>query len=203
MAINYNICSSVIDIRLDTPKQTDVFLVDTNVWYWMAYPAATYSFPNQLQEYPTYLNDALQNKAKVLRLDLSLAELAHIIERTEHDIYAQNVKDIHPKEYRHNLAEERSRVVSEVRTAWAQVESLTEPLPMTIDTDVSTSALTRLSSEKVDGYDLFILEAMKKHGVLQMITDDGDYSTVPGIQVFTANRGVIRSAQAQRKLVRR
>jgi hypothetical protein len=38
------------------------------------------------------------------------------------------------------------------------------------------------------------------HGVLQLITDDGDFATVPGIQVFTANRNVINAARSQGKL---
>jgi hypothetical protein len=49
----------------------------------------------------------------------------------------------------------------------------------------------------IDGYDLFIAEAMANAGVTQILTDDGDYCTVPGIQVLTANRQAIDAAQAQ------
>jgi hypothetical protein len=42
---------------------------------------------------------------------------------------------------------------------------------------------------------------MKNHGVVQVITDDGDFATVPGIQVFTANRNVISAARSQGKLL--
>lgn len=78
--------------------------------------------------------------------------------------------------------------------------SLAEPLSVTIDTSTAAAALTRLQTEKVDGYDLFILESMKNHGVVQVITDDGDFATVSGIQVFTANRNVIAVARDQGKL---
>jgi hypothetical protein len=44
---------------------------------------------------------------------------------------------------------------------------------------------------------------MRSHGVVQVITDDGDFSTVPGIQVFTANRNVIQAARAQGRLITR
>ncbi|MFV9689915.1 MAG: hypothetical protein ACNY01_02980 [Desulfobacteria bacterium] len=64
----------------------------------------------------------------------------------------------------------------------------------------ATAALNRLQTEKLDGYDLFILESMKNHGVVQVITDDGDFATVSGIQVFTANRNVIAAAKNQAKL---
>ena len=46
-------------------------------------------------------------------------------------------------------------------------------------------------------------QAMTAAGVTQILTDDGDYCTVPGIQVFTANRPVIDAARAQGKLVAR
>jgi hypothetical protein len=31
--------AQVVDIRADTPKGSDRFLVDTNAWYWLFYPS--------------------------------------------------------------------------------------------------------------------------------------------------------------------
>jgi len=202
MAINYTIQAEVVDITIDTPKADDAFLVDTNVWYWTTYPNATSHIPNQISNYPSYLNSALGVSAKIFHSGLSLAELSHIIEKTEREIYERNIGgSVKPKEFRHNLAGKRGRVVSEVQAAWAQIACLAEPLTVTIDTPMATAALNRLQAEKVDGYDLFILESMRNHGVVQVITDDGDFATVPGIQVFTANRSVILAARAQGRLI--
>lgn len=55
----------------------------------------------------------------------------------------------------------------------------------------------------VDGYDMFILLAMTRAGITQVITDDGDYCTVAGLHVFTANRNVIERASDQGELVTR
>ncbi len=204
MAINYTVQAEVVDISADTPKTEDAFLVDTNVWYWTTYPNATSHIPNQISDYPGYLNNALGASAKIFHSGLTLAELSHIIEKTEREIYERNIgNSIKPKEFRHNLPGQRGRVVSEVQAAWAQVASLAEPLTVTIDSPMATAALNRLQTEKVDGYDLFILESMRNHGVVQVITDDGDFATVPGIQVFTANRNVIQAARAQRRLITR
>jgi len=41
---------------------------------------------------------------------------------------------------------------------------------------------------------------MKNNGVVQVITDDGDFTTVSGIQMFTANRNFITAARNQGKL---
>jgi len=208
MAINYTVQATVIDITVDAPKAGDVFLVDTNVWFWMTYPNATSSVPAQLSVYPGYLNKALAADSKIHHSGLSFAELAHLIEKTEREIYERTtgaIGTIKTKEYRHNLVAERSRVVSEIQAAWGQVTSLAlaGPLTVTIDSPTTDAALTRCQAERVDGYDLFILESMKNHSVVQVITDDGDFATVSGIQVFTANRNVINAARSQGKLLRR
>lgn len=197
MAINYTIRADVVDITADAPNAADVFLVDTNVWYWMTYSNATSFVPSQLSDYPGYINRALGGNSKIHHTGLSLAELSHLIEKTEREIYERTVGVIKAKEYRHNLSSERSRVASEIKSAWGQVTSLADPLSVSIDAPTTDAALSRAQTEKVDGYDLFILESMKNHGVVQVITDDGDFATVPGIQVFTANRNVLLSARNQ------
>lgn len=203
MAINYVVQADVIDITVDRPKAGDVFIVDTNVWYWMTYPNATSSIPNQLSDYPSYLNNALGANSKVYHSGLTLAELAHIIEKTEREIYEQAVAKIKPKEFRHNLPGQRGRVVSEIQAAWGQVTTLAKPLTITVDKPITDAALSRLASDRVDGYDLFILETMKTHRVAQVITDDGDFATIPGIQVFTANRNIVEAARQQGRLLTR
>lgn len=203
MAVSYTVYAEVVDITTDLPRCDDVFLVDTNVWYWMTYPNATSSIPSQLADYPRYLNEALAAQAKIHHSGLSLAELAHLIEKTEREIYEAAAGAIKPKEFRHNLSDKRCRVCAEIQAAWCQVTSLADPLTVTIDTRVTTDTLNRLHNEFVDGYDLFILESMRANGIVQVITDDGDFVTVAGIQVFTANRNAIAAAESQGKLVDR
>jgi hypothetical protein len=70
--------------------------------------------------------------------------------------------------------------------------------------DVSINkSLVRLQTQPLDGYDLLILEAIDQAGIVNVITDDGDYVTVPGIKVFTANRNAIAAAANQGKLLTR
>ena len=213
MAINYTVQAEVVDITSDAPRATDVFLVDTNVWYWMTYTRASQSArpPAQYQStsYPAYTNSALGAGAKIFQTGLTLAELTHLIEKSEFEIFAMANSAVFPdpkkfnKDFRHSCSAERHQVVSEIQAAWGQVTSLAAPLTTVIDALTTAAALTRLKIEKVDGYDLFILESMQNHGVLQLITDDGDFATVPGIQVFTANRNVISAARSQGKLLTR
>lgn len=204
MAINYNVKADVVAIKADTPKDSDSFLIDSNVWFWVAYSKASSAARQyQINDYPQYLNNALSKNAYVFHSGLSLAELSHLIEKTEREIYEQTNGTIRPKEYRHNHPSERSSVVTEVEAAWGVVKSLAKPMDTTIDQTVSDASLIRFKTQFVDGYDLFLLEAMQSNRILQVITDDGDFCTIPGIQVFTSNPSVIRAARSQGRLITR
>lgn len=213
MGINYTVQADVIDIKNDTPKTEDVFLVDTNVWYWLTYSRASQCVnapaSYQISSYPRYTQSALTVGAKIFQSYLSLAELTHLIEKAEYEIFAQVNPAIFPnprrfdKKFRHEYFLERQQAVSEIEAVWAQVTTLADPLPVTINPSTAATALKRLQTEKIDGYDLFILESMRSHKVVQVITDDGDFATVSGIQVFTANNNVIQAARSQGRLVTR
>ncbi|MDJ0509322.1 MAG: hypothetical protein QNJ64_08730 [Crocosphaera sp.] len=105
------------------------------------------------------------------------------------------------KEYRHNHPAERTNVFTQVQTVWSQVKAIAVPVELTIDEKTTDAALNRFGTDLLDGYDLFILETMKKEGINNIITDDGDFSSVSGITVFTANKNVINTAESQEKLI--
>jgi len=207
MPINYTIQADVIDISTDAPRPTDEFLVDTNVWYWMVYTRAAIGpnppRPGQLTDYPNYLQRCLTTGARVRYCNLTLAEIAHIIEKAEREIYGatSGFNTRNTKEFRHNFPLERASVASEVQSAWTQISSLGTSMEASVDDAMTSAAIVRFGTEALDGYDLFILEAMTASGIVQVITDDGDYCGVAGIQMFTCNRAVLNAAQAQGKLV--
>lgn len=207
MAINFNIAAEIVDISVDQPTNADIFLMDTNVWYWMTYTKASHvgAKPYQTKKYPQYTNDALNAHAKIYQSPMSLAELSHVIEKAERDIYNASLGnpalEIGTKEFRHSRLPERQTVCSEIQAACIQVTALADALTATLDGDASDAFLARVPTDAVDGYDLFILEAMQAHGVTQVVTDDGDFATIPGIRVFTANPAVITAAKAQGRLV--
>ena len=205
MAIHYRVQADVIDIRTDTPQAVDEFLVDTNVWYWMTYTRASLgaspSHATQLTDYPNYINQALSNNSRLRFCGLTLAELVHLIEKTEREIYIAAAGQISTKEFRHNLPSQRANVVSEVQSAWTQVTALATSIETHVNDSMVSAAVQRFHFEPLDGYDLFLLEAAKAAGISKVITDDGDFSGVPGIQMFTKNQRVLIAAQIQGKLV--
>jgi len=204
MSVNYTVKADIIDIRADSPQKGDIFLVDTNVWYWLTYPPASLSLTTDQSTYSNYITDTFTEGATLCCSGLSLAELAHIIEREEKKLSSYSYSRINNKEYRHNYPSERAKVVSQVKAAWNQVKNtFALQISVQLDEDTIDNALTQFSTQCLDGYDLFILESMKQESVNKIITDDGDYVTVPGIQVFTANPGAITAATNQGKLMTR
>ncbi|PSB49227.1 hypothetical protein C7B80_03265 [Cyanosarcina cf. burmensis CCALA 770] len=209
MAVRLTIQADVIDIGSDMPQPNDIFLVDTNVWYWQTYTNATVGIRpsrlSQINQYLTYFSQALSSGAVLTYSGLSFAELVSIIEKSEYEIYKLTHGYLELKEYRHNQPAERANVVAEVQLAWSQVQALAVPVDLTVNDTTINAALTRFSTQALDGYDLMILEAIGQAGTeaIKVITDDSDYATVPDIQVFTSNNSVITAARLQGKLLQR
>jgi hypothetical protein len=205
MVISYTVQAKVVDINSDLPRQSDIFLLDTNILLWQTYPPATLSLsnPNRLAAISTYfdyISDAISVGATLCYSGLSLAELTHNIEKLEKK--NSGCRDT-LKEYRHNYPAERDKVVAEVQAAWGLVNNIAVPESITIDVTTMNRALQRFQTEKLDGYDLYIIEtAQNIEGITGIITDDGDYVTAAGITVFTLNSDAIASALAQGKLGR-
>jgi predicted nucleic acid-binding protein len=132
---------------------------------------------------------------------LSLAELAHLIENTQKEIFRPS--PLSRKDFRHNYPIQRADVVAQVQVVWSQIKEIAVSADLMINEATTDDVLVRFETEPLDGYDLFILETMKKENINNIITDDGDYCTVPGITVFTANRNMINAARAQGNLLTR
>ena len=149
------------------------------------------------------MNSALNVQSKLYWCGLSLPELAHSIEKTEREVFARTpgFDNTTNKQFRHNYPIERTKVVAEVQTAWTQVKNIASPIGVAVDEANTDAALGRFQTDPVDGYDLFILEAISKAGIVQVITDDGDFSTIPAIRVFTSNRNVITTATRKGKIL--
>ena len=197
--------AQVVNILDDKPKQQDKFLVDTNVWL-LYYPRSSipaYSATiksHQDCKYTPYIKKALYAMSSLLYCGLSLAEIAHVIEKQEREVFSPT---LNAKEYRYNYPAERDKVVRQVQRTWNYIKRTGKSADISVNQDATQDALNRFQTQLLDGYDLFILEAMKKAGIDQIITDDGDYVTVPGIRVFTANWSAIAAARSQGKLLLR
>lgn len=199
--------ADVVDVAQDVPRREDVFFIDTNVWFSLFDPTSLTNRPEQA--YPRYFKSLRKAKSAMFYCGLSMAELAHIIERKRCGLFETQqgmqegtlLKNI--KDFRHNYPDEREEVVRQLQAAWEYVKQAAKPMDITIGDALTNAALERFSRHPLDGYDLFYLEAMKASSITKILTHDGDFAGVPGIQLFTANPRVLQQAQQQRKLLRR
>jgi len=202
MITSENIKANVIDIRSDNPQKTDRFLVDSNVWFWIAYSKASLNCKNyQSTYYPQYLCEAIATEANTHYFSLNVAELAHTIEKSERELFKKsNGVEIEVKDFRH-IELERKKVISEVRNAHYILNQAGVELPVDIPVGKDHDLINDIAEYLLDGYDALILEAMKAKGVYSILTDDSDYACVEDITVFTANRNVITAAKGAGKLI--
>lgn len=202
MAFSGIISANVYNIGDYTPNDGECFLVDTNIWYWMTYSKGIPSNRQYLNAYNSFISLSLANNAKLFHSGLSLAELSHIIEGTERKIHEGVIKaKIKTKEFRHNYSKERLAAMKEVEASWLQVKSLAEQVELSICDVTTDNCLENMTANTLDGYDLMIYECMKNYEIKNIITDDGDYTSVDGINVFTLNANVLSAARNQKKIM--
>jgi predicted nucleic acid-binding protein len=199
------VTANIWNIGKTDPDPEAEFLVDTNAWYFTTYTRASilavdHPKKYQSQQYARFIKKALDAGSILHRCDLSLAELAHTIEDCERRIFMEYVakRDVPRKEYLHcEDDEEREQVVSEIESAWGQITGMSQCLGLAIQDPTTKGALNDLRRCRIDGYDVLLLQAMKQGQVTRIITDDADFATVPGIEVFTCNPALIQLAERQ------
>ena len=199
--------ASVVDIRTDEPTKADIFFVDTNVWYWMGYTRASNNAEKyQVKVYPQYLEKALDVGSSLYKCALSFSEIAHLIERTEREIYnEQNGTNIYPKDFRYNYHQQREKILDEIRDTWQLANAMTgeNTLEVNATNKLVDKSIERLNSVHLDGYDLFMVETLFDKEIAKVITDDADFGQVPGLTVFTSNNRLIDAARDQKRLLPR
>jgi len=200
MAVDLFVRADIVDVRNYIPKKDDVFLVDTNVWFWMTYSQTSRKLNSyQVIRYPDFAKKALTNKAILKRLDLSFSELAHSIESIEFK-KVKSILNCSRKEYRHNHPQERQNVVNEVASSWRQVCTMSSSVEFILSQDIVQKATKTFMNYPLDGYDLFFIEVLKDNEINGVLTDDMDFACYPGIKMFTANDRVVSAALSQNRL---
>lgn len=211
MALTYQVKARIVDLTADKPKAIDRWLIDTNVLFWLSYTNASYakSGPKQYQltDYEKYLKAVTQAGGLLFWCGLSFSELAHRIEQTEFEIAKAYgaTKATNAKAHRHDDPAEWQRVVGEIASAWDLVKSVAKPIPAgaVIDEKATQQALTDMPNSGLGGYDIFFVQLLTSGALTGILSDDGDFCTVPNITLCTANQSVLAAAKAQKKIVTR
>jgi hypothetical protein len=203
MAIALTVAADVIDISTDSPRAEDCFLVDTNVWFWVAYTKASLAGAktHQVANYPPYLLKAIGVSATLGYSALALGELAATIERAERDVFNLSNPQLNSKEFRHNNAASRQHVTAEIGSAFIQMDNIAAMLDAPVDAKATQAASIQITATPIDFVDALMLRFAANNKMAQVLTDDCDWAVVPGIQVYTANPTVLAAAKTQGRLL--
>lgn len=209
MAVNYVVRASVVDIRSDVPDCKMSYVVDTNAWYWQTYSRASlFSDPpheHQTRYYPNYIEKVLDSGGTLYSSVHNLIELSSQIERVEAEIYRQKcgIPKLSVKEFRHQNDAVRSIYRSEIDSVWSQVSSMSEQIEQAMNAELVGCVAGMFQSDRLDAYDILILLSAKSINTMNIISDDGDFSTVDGVTLYTANSRVIDAARNSGRLLNR
>lgn len=203
--MTFQLRSDVIDIRSsrDSPEGGDAFLVDTCVWKTLTYTRA--AKPQQVRHYPPYIKAVRSAGGTLYASGFAYAELAKLIEIEELKVYQarHSLRDFRVKEFR-SLSSERTEVVEGIATSWNLLQQMATRLSSALNDAAINAALAGLqAADFLDGHDAIQLAEARRNGVTKILSDDSDFASIPGIQLFTANEWVIREASAARRLVKR
>ncbi len=203
--------ANVIDLPRHLPRSSDSLLLDTNVLHWMAYEPDVDARSEIKLPYRSFIEAATECGASLWHSALSLAELTHVIEKTEFRVWWREQGNPLPLDTRQGnremklfraMTEQRERVCSQIERAWKLVRSWSEPIDVPVDHNASTAMLQKLRAHTLDAYDALMLHAMRRSGVNQILTADSDFGDVAGLEVFTAHGYLIGCARSDGMLGR-
>ncbi len=185
-------------IDSEIPVHTDRYFVDTNVWFWFTYCASKEieisGAPQryQLEKYPDFVEKVLGSGAKIYHCPLVYTELANIIERTEYEIYKASNSGVAKtrKEFRSD-SECRKAVVEEIKMAWDTINSISNSLSFSLNNTIVNDVHSLFEESALDAYDAFYCYLMEKSDIKKIITDDADFNSVEGQELYTANRRIL------------
>ena len=201
--MTYSTKARVYDINtLDTTKiKNNVFVIDTNVLYWMHYSRCHIvdKIGNQTIIYPRFIKDLISNNNKVVTSSCNISELVNLIEKKEHEIYKNTNSSITKKHFR-SLSSERIKVKSELESVLLQVKSIYDIQDLFFKSSEIESFVSEFENHKCDSIDFIVINHVINNGLINFVTDDLDYITIDNLNVYTANANAINLAKTDGNL---
>jgi len=178
---------------ISTIDKNAIFALDTNVLYWTHYSKASDAklqvLPYQVTKYPNFIEKLLENGNTLVTTIFNITELMHLVETSEFKIYkAINNTRIKKKAFRNQLAE-RAKYKSEIETMLLQINSSYDGQIKLIDLkeDDINNFVTNITNNSCDVFDYFVIEHLKSLGINNFITDDRDFKSIDGINIYFAH----------------
>jgi predicted nucleic acid-binding protein len=187
--------AKIIDIKnidISKIKSDEVFAIDTNALIWTHYSKASdpnlNKHPYQVIAYPNFISRLLQNGNKIVTTTLNISELCGVVEKNEYELYKaiHSQKNLKFKDYRKQTDQRRSykeeldTMIMEIKDAYDNQIEIVE-----IDPAIILSFQSEICNNRCDIFDYAIIEYFKKMRIVNYISDDKDFETIDGINLYT------------------
>ncbi len=187
--------ANIIDIRnvdIGTIDQEKIFAIDTNALIWTHYSKASdpnlNKHPYQVIEYPNFISKLLQNGNKILTTTLNISELCGVVEKNEYRLYKaiNGQANLKFKDFR-NIAVERTNYKTELDTMIMEIKAAyNDQIEIVeIDENIISNFQSDICSNRCDVFDYAVIKYLKGIGVTDYISDDKDFETIDGINLYT------------------
>ena len=184
-----------IDIReLDVFKQIDsdeIFAVDTNVLFWMHSSFDVNARAYQSRYYPQFISDLISNENKLVTTIYNCMELIHLIEKRKLELYNTNNSNcMRLKQFR-NCQEERANIKEECDVIFEQIKNLYDIKSFSVEVKHLEKFINQFENHTCDNFDYNTLTFYSNEDIKNIITDDQDFASFPGINIYTDNRNIL------------
>ena len=190
-----NKCDKIINLNTySSINNSRIFFLDTNVLYWYTYPR--FSDHSQLKPaWKIYYDfiDALTSAGNPLHTSVyNLTELLNVVEKNEYEIYMQ----LHPeipltkKDFRRMITE-REKVSQIIKTTLNNALSICSVIDFNFTSNTLRNFSNQFIDHRCDVFDYAILNNCIMSKDINIISDDSDFSSMPGITLYTANENIL------------
>lgn len=110
------------------------------------------------------------------------------------------VINIFPKKQYRQLIDERNNVVEDIEISLNQITRIgesDEAFVEVLNYIKKDDFIKTVQETTLDGTDILMANFIKQNGVQNIITNDRDYLTIRGVNIFTFDLRVINTAQCQ------
>lgn len=167
------------------------YFLDTNVLYWYVYPRyglTKRSVKYQAKPYYDFVDKLVADGNPLFTSFYNISELLNVIEKNEFDIFSAANPNCHYtlKDYRKDPVE-RGKLQALLSTTLNNAYAVCTILDFNFTCSQLENFAQTLSAHRCDPFDYVILNNCIATNYTNIISDDNDFTTVSGIDLYTAN----------------
>ena len=183
---------NIIDINsFSSINNSKEYFLDTNVLYWYVYPRyglTKKSVEYQAKPYYDFVDRLVSDGNPLYTSVYNISELLNIIEKNEFAIFLATNPNCHytPKDYRKDSVE-RKKLQNILHTTLNNATAICKILDFNFTNLKLKNFTNTFSAHRCDPFDYVILDNCVSTNHTNIISDDNDFTTFSGINLYTAN----------------